>query len=98
MNIEDADKILETEEAHLLCANCHLKRQATRFYDFNDIITRHDMFDFTTPELLELIENYKDCHPDYIYFPVYKKRDLKDSIKIWIKIRYIIEMIFFKKW
>ena len=94
MNIKEVDKILETEEAHPLCANCHLKRQATNFYKFNDIITNDKIFDLSTPELLELIENYIDNNPEYTSLPNPKRRVLKNSIKKWIKKRYILEVFF----
>ncbi len=94
MNIGVVEKILKTEEAHPLCTNCHLKQQAKKFYKFNDIIMRDGLFNYSTPELLALIDNYIDFHLDYINSSLSKKNHLKDTIKKWCKKRYIIEVFF----
>ena len=93
-NYKEIIRTLESEKVEVICANCHLKENATLFSEFKDLILNTDLF-LNTPEKMNItINNILDIHRRTKNQNSNYRGKIKRQIIFWIKKRYIIEKLF----
>ena len=85
-------KILEKDRVILLCTNCHSKEQSLTFNQFDDIILKPNLFEYSASEIRSLIFNaIKKRYPEKTSEA---RSKIKYNIMLWIKKRYVIEKLY----
>lgn len=93
-NYQEIIRTLESEKVEVICANCHLKENATLYSEFKDLILNKELF-LNTPEKIDkTINNILDIHRRTKNQNSNYRAKIKRQIIFWIKKRYIIEKLF----
>ncbi len=80
-----------TEQAMILCSNCHINIHSTFFNKYKDLILMKELFLYS-PEEIDVIINFY-INSSQISSPKIKAKE-KFHLKRWIRKRYIIEQFF----
>lgn len=92
-SLTNIEKWITNEKVIVLCSNCHEMKKEKYFNDFQNLILKEDLFDYTSEEIDELINNAINSHRKYSDLGNYK-RNIKIQIKKYIRKRFVLSKLF----
>lgn len=95
-SIDNIINWIKREKVVLLCSNCHELKKDRYFTDFNKLILKFDLFKRSAEDIDDLINLAINNHSNYRNFKDYK-RNIKVQIKMYIRKRFVYNLLFFGK-
>lgn len=92
-SISNIKNWIEREKVIVLCSNCHEMKKEKYFREFQNVILRNNLFDYSPEEIDEMINTSINTHPKYSFLKAYK-RTIKIQIKMYIRKRFVLDKIF----
>ena len=92
-SIENIKKWIKEENVILLCSNCHDMKKAIYFIEFQKLLNKFDLLDYSAEEIDELINHTINSNQNLHQFKDYK-RTIKIQIKQYLRKRFILEQLF----
>jgi len=92
-SIENIKKWINEDNVILLCSNCHEMKKAKYFIEFQKLLNKFDLLDYSAEEIDELINYTINLNQNFHQFKDYK-RTIKIQIKQFIRKRFVFEQLF----
>ena len=84
---------IKRERVILLCSNCHEMKKDKYFKDFQNLVLKEDILEYSAEDIDEMINITINTHPNYSHLKDYK-RHIKIQIKKYIRKKLVFNQIF----
>lgn len=92
-SINNIKNWITREKVILLCSNCHEMKKDKYFKDFQNLILRDNLLEYTAEDIDEIINFTINSHSNYSHLKEYK-RAIKIQIKKYIRKRFVMTQLF----